>query len=161
MNAFSVYNKQEKTVMSAIPLRNPQPDTAGLCILELCNTGNTLDLYSDRLSSLGYDVVTANSYANAQKMAHQCHPSLVLVYDDPTTNIDAIHWVEMQHMDNNAQLAMTPLLILADASRVPDLQVEELPDRVVVLQRRADTLNQLTRTVKRLLRVWGLDEQPR
>lgn len=147
--------------MSAIPLRNSQPDAARVCILELCNTGNTLDLYSDRLSSVGYEVVTANNYANAVKLAHQCHPSLVVVYDDLATNIDAVRWIELQHMDDASELAMTPILILADAARVPELQIEELPDRVVVLQRRADTLNNLTRMVKRILRVWQLDELPR
>jgi hypothetical protein len=147
--------------MSAIPLRTPQPDVARICILELCNTGNTLDLYSDRLSSVGYDVVSANNYDNALTLAHQCDPALVLVYDDPATNVDAVRWIEMQHSDRNPRLAMTPILILADAARVPELRIEELPDRVVALQRRADTLNNLTRMVKRILRVWQLDELPR
>ena len=143
--------------MSAIPLRRPQPDVERICILELCNVGNTLDLYSDRLSSSGYEVVSANNYADAMKLVHQCRPSLVVVYDDPATNIDAVRWIETQHMDDDPQWAMIPILILADASRVPALQVQELPDRVVVLQRRSDTLNQLTRMVKRLLRVWELE----
>ncbi len=65
----------------------------------------------------------------------------------------------MQHMDSNPQLAMIPILILADASRVPELRIEELSDRVVVLQRRADTLNQLTRMVRQLLHVWQLDQR--
>ncbi len=117
--------------MSAIPLRKPQPDAERICILELCNTGNTLDLYSDRLSSLGYEVVSTTNYDEAVKLAHQCHPSLVVVYDDPATNIDAVRWIEMQHMDS----------------------------RVVVLQRRADTLNQLTRMVRQLLHVWQLDQR--
>src|SRR5258706_3698828 len=145
--------------MSAMPLRKPQPDAERICILELCNTGNTLDLYSDRLSSLGYEVVSTTNYDEAVKLAHQCHPSLVVVYDDPATNIDAVRWIEMQHMDSNPQLAMIPILILADASRVPELRIEELSDRVVVLQRRADTLNQLTRTVRQLLHVWQLDQR--
>jgi hypothetical protein len=148
---------QENIVMSAIPLRKPQPDVERICILELCNVGNTLDLYSDRLVSLGYEVVSANNYADAVKLVHQCEPALVVVYDDPATNIDAVRWIETQHMDNDPKWAMIPILILADAARVPDLHIQELPDRVVVLQRRADTLNQLTRTVKKLLRIWELD----
>ena len=82
---------------------------------------------------------------------------LVVVYDDPEGKIDAVHWLEMQHTDPLPRLAMTPLLVLADANRVPDLRKEELADRVVVLQRRADTLNQLTRAVKRLLNVWQVE----
>ena len=144
--------------MSAIPLRKPQPDAEPICILEVCNTGNTLDLYSDRLSSLGYAVVSAGNYADALKLAHQCDPALVVVYDDPATNIDAVRWIELQHMDSSPRLSMTPILILADASRVPDLRIEELPDRVLLLQRRSDTLNQLTRTVRHLLHVWQLDQ---
>ena len=49
------------------------------------------------------------------------------------------------------------MLILADQERVPLLKTEELPDRVIVLPRRADTLNQLTRTVKRLIRLAQMD----
>jgi hypothetical protein len=52
---------------------------------------------------------------------------------------------------------MIPLIVVADSDRVPALRVQELPDRVVVLRNRADTLNQLTRTVQRLLRIWGFD----
>jgi len=140
--------------MSAIPLRQEAPKT---CILELYNTDYTLDPFSDRLSSQGYEVVTTHNYEDALTEAHRCHPALVVVYDNPANNIDAVRWLEMQHRDRQPQLAMTPLLVLADASRVPELKIEELPDRVVILQRRADTLNQLGRTVKRLLRVWQLE----
>ncbi len=140
--------------MAAIPLRQEAPKT---CILKLYNADYTLDPYADRLMSQGYEVVNARSYDEALEAAHRCHPALIVVYDDPATDVDAVHWLEMQHMDREAWMAMTPLLILADASRVSLLRIEELPDRVVVLQRRADTLNQLTRAVKRLLRVWQLD----
>src|SRR5205085_5157312 len=109
------------------------------------------------LKSQGLEVVSANNYDEALKLAHECRPALVVVYDNPEGNVDAIHWLEMQHTDQ-PDLAMTPLLILADANRVPELQVEELPDRVVVVQRRADTLNQLTRAVKRLLKVWQIGQ---
>jgi hypothetical protein len=142
--------------MAAIPLirRQEAPKT---CVLELCNTSYPLDPYSDRLKSQGYEVVSASNYEDALKLAYQCHPVLIVAYDDPEGKIDAVHWLEMQHTDPTPQLAMTPLLILADANRVPDLRKEELPDRVVVLQRRADTLNQLTRAVKRLLKVWQVE----
>src|SRR5436190_14461220 len=104
--------------MSAIPLRQEAPRT---CILELCNTDYTLDPYSDRLTSQGYEVVSAHNYDEALSLAHQCHPVLVVVYDNPATNVDAVRWLEMQHTDPNPALAMTPLLILADAARVPTL----------------------------------------
>ena len=140
--------------MSAIPLRQEAPK---MCILKLYNADYTLDPYADRLMSQGYEVVNVRNYDEAVFTAHRCHPALIVVYDDPATEVDAVHWLEMQHMDREAWMAMTPLLILADASRVPVLRIEELPDRVVVLQRRADTLNQLTRAVKRLLRIWQLE----
>jgi response regulator RpfG family c-di-GMP phosphodiesterase len=144
--------------MSAIPLRSEKlPEEEKLVVLELCNTGNTLDLYSDRLSSQGYSVLSANSYQDALRLAREYEPALIVVYDQPDTNIDAVEWLQIQHTDLKPQLAMTPLRVLADAVRVPELRVQEIPDRVVVLQRRADTLNQLTRTVKRILNVWGFE----
>ncbi|MEP7289018.1 MAG: hypothetical protein ABI947_24960 [Chloroflexota bacterium] len=143
--------------MSAIPLRLEQRGTEKISILELCNTSNTLDVYSDRLSSLGYEVISADNYTDAIKLARQYQPEMIVVYDDPATGIDAFKWIEMQHTDRLARLAVTPLLILADHSRIGQLRIEELADRVVVLQRRADTLNQLTRTVKRLLQIGRMD----
>jgi DNA-binding NtrC family response regulator len=142
--------------MSAIPIRREQQE-AQFCILEVCNTGNTLDPYSDRLKLQGYEVISANNYEEALRDARECHPVLVVVYDEPETNIDAIRWLELQHTDRDPQLATTPLLILADQARVPTLRAEELPDRVIVLPRRSDTLNQMTRTVKRLLRLQQMD----
>jgi hypothetical protein len=140
--------------MSAIPLRQEAPKT---CILEVYNTDYTLNPYSDRLTSQGYEVVHASSYDEGIKQAHACHPALIVVHDDPNANIDAAHWLELQHYDRIGELAMTPLMILADSARVPALHVEEIPDRVVVIPRRADTLNQLARTVKHLLRTWQLE----
>jgi hypothetical protein len=140
--------------MSAIPLRQEAPKT---CILELYNQDYTLNPYSDRLTSQGYEVVHAANYDEGINLAHECRPVLVVVHDDPNANIDAVRWLELQHYDRVGQLAMTPLMILADANRVPALRVEELPDRVVVIPRRADTLNQLARTVKRLLKTWQIE----
>jgi DNA-binding response OmpR family regulator len=139
--------------MSAIPLRQ---EASGTCILKLYNADYALDPFSDRLTSQGYEVVNVHNYEDALEEAHRSHPALIVVYDDPDTDIDAVRWLEMQHTDRNAWMAMTPLLILADSSRVPELSIEELPDRVIILRRHADTLNQLTRAVKRILRVWQL-----
>src|SRR5262245_42788302 len=105
--------------MSAISIRQtqhdrPEPYTGheSTRILEVCNTGNTLDLYSDRLTSIGYQVVSAYNYDDALNMAHEQRPVLIVVYDDPATNIDAVRWLELQHFDRLPQMAMTPLLIL-------------------------------------------------
>ncbi|HVO43128.1 MAG TPA: hypothetical protein VMT34_10910 [Aggregatilineales bacterium] len=140
--------------MSAIPLRQEAPKTL---FLEVTNADLAIDPFQDRLISQGYEVITAQTYDEALKLARSALPALIIVYDDPATNIDAVHWLMLQHCDRIGRLAMIPLLILADVSRVAELKFEELPDRVVVIQRRADTLNQLTRTVKRLLRVWELE----
>ncbi len=137
--------------MSAIPIRQEAPKPR---ILKLFNTTYTLDPYHDRLVSQGYDVLEATSYADAVELAHNTFPELVLVYDDPEAGIDAVRWIELQHGDRFGWMATTPLLILADSGRIPVLKIEELPDRIVLLQRRSDTLNQLTRMVKWLLSVW-------
>lgn len=138
--------------MSALPLALRE-DVARATILKLYNTTYSLDPYHDRLVSVGYDVIDATAYADALTLAHARQPDLIVVFDDPEAGIDALKWLELQHNDRASWMPVTPLMILADAARVPLLRLEELPDRVVVLQRRADTLNQLTRTVKTLLRV--------
>lgn len=136
--------------MSAIPLWDSESRT---CILKLYNTSYTLDPYHDRLASQGYKVIDATNYHVALDLAHEFYPSLIMVYDDPDSNIDALKWLELQHTDRFSWMATTPLLILSDPARIPLLRTEEQPDRVIVLQLRADTLNQLTRTVKRLLQI--------
>ncbi|GEM_PF-1217413 len=140
--------------MSAIPMYRAQPWHA--VIVKLYNNNYTLDAYSDRLHSQGYEVINTNNYTGALEMAREYHPALIVAQDDPAANIDAIRWLELQHSDHDPVLAMTPLIIVADAARMSVLRTEELPDRVIVLQNRADTLNQLTRTITRVLRVWGL-----
>ncbi len=141
--------------MSAVPL--PKQDAWRTIIIQLYNNTYALDPYGDRLHSQGYDVINTTNYASALKAAHEFSPALIIVHDDPDKNVDSIHWIELQHTDRVATLAMTPMIILTDAARVPLLHGEELPDRIIVLQRRSETLNQLTRTVKRVLHVWGLD----
>jgi hypothetical protein len=141
--------------MSAIPLR--QEASQPICVLKLYNTPYTLDPYHDRLESQGYKVIDGSTYKDALTLAHEHRPLLILVYDDPEQGVDALKWLEIQHTDRYSWMATTPLLILADSARLSLLRAEELPDRVVVLQRRADTLNQLTHMVKYLLRVWDLE----
>src|SRR5258708_3030191 len=135
--------------MSALLARQSDPFRA--VILEIVNTGHTLDPYSDRLQSQGLEVISPNNYADALKIAHTYWRVLVVIYEAPETKIDARTWIEIQHTDRMLRLATTPLLVLADASRVPLLRIDQLPDRVVIVPRRADTLNQLSRSVKRLL----------
>jgi len=141
--------------MSALPLRQQQVQHT---ILKLANSSFAIDPYHDRLASQGYTVIDGTTYENALALAHRHHPELIILYDDPESGIDARRWLELQHYDRFPWMATTPLLILVDSSRVESLRVEELPDRVILLQRRADTLNQLTRMVKYLLRAWDLDE---
>jgi hypothetical protein len=146
------------TTMSAIRL--PQPSDWRPLIVKLYHTTYTLDPFADRLFSHGYDVTNTNNYSGTLKAARESHPALIIVHDDLAGGVDAAVWVGMQHSDRDARLAMMPLIILADGARLPILRAEAQPDRVILLQNRADTLNQLTRTVKRTLRVWELDQPP-
>jgi response regulator RpfG family c-di-GMP phosphodiesterase len=147
--------------MSALPIPFHKDKDAGSTsngrILKVNNPAYTLDPYHDRLVSMGYEVIEASSYDEGITLAQQHQPELVVVYDDPATGFDALVWLDKQHNDRFGWVATTPLMILADASRSSELRIEELPDRVVILQRRADTLNQLTRMVRRLLNAnrWG------
>lgn len=138
--------------MSAVPLRQDAPDKEKPRILKLFNVPFTLDPYHDRLMSQGYEVFNGTTYEELVATAHQQRPAMFIVYDDPDSGIDGLEWLRRQHTDRFGWMATTPLLILADAARVPMLRPEELPNRVIVLQRRADTLNHLTRVVNTLLR---------
>jgi hypothetical protein len=140
--------------MSAIPLRRELPTSV---LLEISNADLAIDPFQDRLISQGYEVVSASSYQDALALARHELPAIIILNDNPANNLDAVKWIEFQHRDRISKLAMTPLVILADSGRAEFLKGEELPDRILVVQRRADTLNQLTRIVKRLMRVWDLD----
>jgi hypothetical protein len=142
-------------------IRMPQPSDWRPLIVKLFHTGYSLDPFADRLFSHGYEVINASDYNAMLKTGREMHPALIIVHDDPANGIDALHWLEMQHKDSDARLAMIPLIILTDGARLPTLQAEAQPDRVIILQNRADTLNQLTRTVKRTLKIWELDQPPR
>ncbi len=139
-------------------VRQPQSNPRRTVIVKLYNTTYTLDPYSDRLDSLGYELINTTSYANTLKAAREFKAALIIVHDDPNAGIDAIKWIEMQHMDPLPALPMVPIIIVCDLSRLATLRFEEIVDRVIVLQNRADTLNQLARTVKRVLHVWELDQ---
>ena len=151
---------QRSPSQPAIPAKPaPQSAKGRLVIVKLHHNQYALDLYADRLTAQGYSVITTSTYADALDAAHRYHPVLIIVHDDLESDIDAVRWLEIQHTDRVPALAMTPLIMLADSDRIAALRIQELPDRVIVLRNRADTLNQLTRTVQRLLRVWGLDTE--
>lgn len=141
-------------------LRLPNPGFWRPLIIKLYKTSYSLDPYADRLYSHGYEVINTNTYSSTLKSARESRPALIVVHDDPDNGIDALDWLAMQHFDAASALSMTPLIVLADTARLPILGGERQADRVIILQNRADTLNQLTRTVKRTLRVWGLDQPP-
>ncbi|PJF36511.1 MAG: hypothetical protein CUN49_05050 [Candidatus Thermofonsia Clade 1 bacterium] len=138
--------------MSALPFRQEKPEPNRIRILKLFNVPFALDPYQDRLISQGYEVFNVTSYQDALNYAHKYQPALFIVYDDSDSGVDALEWLRLQHTDRYGWMATTPLIILADAMRMDMLKPEELPDRVIVLQRRADTLNHLTRIVNQLLR---------
>ncbi|MHB8624707.1 MAG: PleD family two-component system response regulator [Aggregatilineales bacterium] len=149
---------QRSPSQTSVPVKPATQSVTGkLIIVKLHHNQYALDLYADRLTAQGYDVITTSTYADALDAAHRYHPALIIVHDDPEAQVDAVRWLEIQHTDRVPALAMTPLIMLADSARVPFLRTQELPDRVIVLRNRADTLNQLTHTVQRVLRVWGLN----
>lgn len=138
--------------MSALPQRGESPSTKRIRILKLFNMPYTLDPFEDRLISQGYHVHNAENYSAAIAMAHEERPALIIVYDSPDHGVDAFEWIRRQHTDRFGWMATTPLIILADGDRAAHLKSEELPDRIMVLRRHADTLNTLTRLTNRLLR---------
>lgn len=136
--------------MSAAPLSLHSSASQGL-ILKLGNTPYTLDPFHDRLTSIGYEVLDASTYQQALQLAYNHRPELVVVYDDPDNGIDALEWLEQQHNGPYGWLAATPVMVLVNPTRAEDLRSQEINERVVLLQLRADTLNQLSRTIKYLL----------
>lgn len=124
-------------------------------VVKVDATHYPMDVFGDRLISEGFQVVKAASLAEGIKLARRCKPDLVVAIDDAESGVDAIEWLEMQHSDNEAALAMTPLLILADHSRLERLRVHELPDRVKVLQRPLE-LREFIQTAKHMLAIWDL-----
>ena len=126
-------------------------------VVKLNHNSFALDLYTDRLIAQGYAVLNMATYTAALEAARRYHPAVIIVHDDPDDQIDAAHWIEIQHNDRVAALAVTPLIVLASPARAAELRPNELPDRVIILRNRADTLNQLTRKVQQLLHIWGLD----
>lgn len=88
---------------------------------------------TDFLVKSGFQVTDASSIHDADRIVRRIVPTLVLVFDDVRRGVDALTWLNRQQAGVSAQLAMTPLLILADPSRRRNLRVQELPDRVRIL----------------------------
>jgi hypothetical protein len=149
--------------MSALPVRqaisnNNSSNLAknALFLLKIYSASYALDPYQDRLESLGFRILNSHNHHEALELALRHRPAMVLVQDDLANGIDALIWLDLQHAQSVGWLATVPLIILATEDRLPVLLREQLPDRVVVLQRRADTLNRLTQTARALLRAWSL-----
>lgn len=143
--------------MAALPFRAPpelrpiaQPRI--ISILEVNKTAYTLDPYADRLNASGFVVTVADSIDKGLQTARDLYPGVIVVYDDPQSGLDALDWIKAQHYARESWLATLPLIVLADAARMDTLRIERIPDRVIVLQRKSDSLNQLTRYVKYLTR---------
>lgn len=103
-------------------------------VVKVDATRHRLDKFTDRLIEVGYQVVKAKSIKEGIKLARRCKPNLIITVDNPEEGIKADTWLEAQHNDVEPLLALTPLLILADANRANRLRVHELPDRVKVVQ---------------------------
>lgn len=88
---------------------------------------------TDYLIKAGFQVTNTSTIHEAERIVKRVLPTLVLVFDDTRRGVDAVTWLNRQQAGASAQLAMTPLLILADPSRRRQLRVQELPDRVRVL----------------------------
>lgn len=143
---------RKEPAMSAALLRQESPQP--MYVVKLNNSAYTLDPYRDRLESQGLKVMDGETYEATLDLAVEYHPVLFVVHDDPGAGIDALRWLQIQHTAPQGWMATTPLIILADESRMPELRREELPDRVLVLQRRADTLNRLGYVTRALLNLW-------
>jgi len=150
MGAVAVVQQTPATTQTTIHPRQ-------VVIVKLLHNSFALDLYSDRLTAQGYAVLNMSSYEAALVAARRYRPAIIVVHDDPDEKIDAAQWLQLQHTDQVGALAMIPLIILASPARALELRPNELPDRVIIVRNRADTLNQMARTIQRLLRVWGLD----
>jgi hypothetical protein len=127
-------------------------------ILKLNNSlpRQRLDSVYDTLIAGGFHVMRIGTPEEAINVARRCLPNLFLVNDDPPAGVDAVRWIERQHADPVAQLAVTPLIILAGTGRVNLLRAQEILNRIVVIARPPDPHN-LVKTVGWLVDLWAAD----
>lgn len=104
-------------------------------VVKIDATHHRLDRYSKYLIESGFQIVKASTIKEGIKLVRRCKPDLIITVDSRKSGLDAIKWLEVQHSDSEPALAMTPVLIIADANRVERLRLHELPDRIKVLQR--------------------------
>jgi DNA-binding NtrC family response regulator len=104
-------------------------------VVKVDATHHRLDCYSKYLIENGFQVVNASTIKEGIKLARRCRPDLIIAVDNYKSGLDAGQWLEIQHSDSEPTLAMTPLLIVADAGRAERLRLHELPDRIKVLER--------------------------
>lgn len=106
-----------------------------LLVVKVDATHHRLDRYSKTLIDNGFQVVNSSTIKEGIKLARRCRPDLIIAVDNRKSGLDAGKWLEIQHSDSEPTLAMTPLLIVADAGRAERLRLHELPDRIKVLSR--------------------------
>lgn len=102
-------------------------------IIKVDPTHHRLDTIANWFVENGFQVIKAASIKEGIKLARRSKPTLIVAVDNPKAGLDAAHWLETQHSDTEGALAMTPLLIVAEANRATRLVVHELPDRVKVV----------------------------
>ncbi|PJF42079.1 MAG: hypothetical protein CUN55_10545 [Phototrophicales bacterium] len=108
---------------------------------------------TDHLIRAGFQVISVSTISEAERIIRRVVPTLILVFDDIKRNVDAMIWITQQQSGASAQLAMTPLLILAHPSRQRLLRFQELPDRVRVLPHNLSP-EELLQHIHRMLSVW-------
>lgn len=108
------------------------------------------DTYHVGLVASGFQVVRAETVTSGIQLARRAEPSLILVLDNLQAGLDAREWLAAQHADQDASLAMVPLLILASQRREALLRIHELPGRVRVLALPLD-MAQLVQAVRSLI----------
>jgi CheY-like chemotaxis protein len=123
-------------------------------ILKVDHSRALLDRWRDWLVDGGYHVIRARSFKDGVRLARRVHPNVIIVMDDPKNDLDAIEWLELQHADADPVLAMTPLLIIADARQNDEVRLQELPDRVRVVVRPLSP-DTLIHAVRHLISAWS------
>jgi DNA-binding response OmpR family regulator len=122
-------------------------------ILKLEVGASLVDSWRDWLVEAGYQVVRAAGYAEGARLAEHLHPALIMIKDDQKKGLDAIKWLEAQHAHTDPSLPLIPLLIITDKHHREAARLQELPDRVRVLERplRPEVLLQ---TVQTMIDAW-------
>ena len=92
-----------------------------------------IDTYHEGLIAHGFQVVRGASTKDGIKLARRIKPDLIIVFDNPRAGLDASQWLQIQHSDSVASLAMTPLLIIATSQRAAQLTIDQLPGRVQLM----------------------------